>query len=137
MSSHDALTLLALIHRLAIVDRYARERVARLLCIRERQAAVLVGLSDGRAATVAELAAELAMSAGSARAFAHWLQVEALVRPEPAPARRSGIAVRLSPGAANEVTAALAPLTARLTPVAGSAIAELTAITEALDDLSA
>jgi len=134
MASRDALTLLALIHRLAIVDRWARERVAHLLSIRERQAAALLGLADGRAATVDELARELDMSAGGARAFVHWLQVEALVRPEPAPGHRSEIAVRLSPAAADEVSAALAPLTCRLAAVGGPAVAALSAIVQALDD---
>jgi hypothetical protein len=134
--SSDALALIALIHRLAAVDRYARERVARLLCIRDNQAAALLGIADGRAVTIEQLAAELDMSAGGARAFAHWLQVEALVRPEPVAAHQSGIALRLAPGAANELAAALAPLTDRLEPVAANldvVATQLTALAAAVE----
>jgi hypothetical protein len=115
----DALALVVLVRRLAAVDRYARERVARLLCIRENQAAALLRIADGRAITVDELAGEFEMSPGGAQAFAHWLQVEALVLPEPAPPGVPGIALRLAPGAANELAAALAPLTDALEAIAG------------------
>jgi hypothetical protein len=127
--SHDPLTVITQIHRLAAVDRYARERVARLLCIRDNQAAVLLAIADGRAVTVDQLAAELEMSPGGARAFVHWLQVEALVRPEPGPAHDPRIALRLAPGAANELAAALGPLTDRL--------AELDAVVSSLAALAA
>jgi hypothetical protein len=130
----DALALIALIHRLAAVDRCARERVARLLCVRENQAAVLLGLADGRAITLAEIARERAMSPGGASAFAHWLQVEALVRAEPTPTHEAGIALRLAPGAANELAAALGPLTDRLDPVARTATSQLAIVVEALEE---
>jgi hypothetical protein len=132
--SRDALTLVAQIHRLAAVDRYARERIARLLCIRDHQAAVLLSIADGRAVTVAQLAAELDISPGGARAFAHWLQVEALVHVEPAAGGRPGLALRMSPGAATEIAAALAPLTDRLEPLARAAPFQLAAMICALDD---
>jgi hypothetical protein len=130
----DALALVALIHRLAAVDRFARERVARLLCIRENQAAALLGIADGRTVTLDELAAAFEMSAGGARAFAHWLQVEAIVHPEPVGAHEPPIALRLAPGAANELTAALAPITDRLEPIAAQTSAALAAIVDALEE---
>jgi hypothetical protein len=133
--SHDALPLVPLIHRLAAVDRFARARVARLLCIRDNQAAVLLSIADGRAIGLDELAAAFEMSLGGARAFAHWLEIEALVRPEPVPPHQSGIALRLAPGAGTELAAALAPITDRLEPIAGAATTQLAAVLEALDEL--
>jgi hypothetical protein len=110
----DALSLIAHIHGLAAADRRARARVSRLLCIGEIEAAVVLGLAGGRAVTLDTLAAELDLSEGGARALAATLQHEALVRAEPVPARPREIALRLAPGAALELAAALAPLTDRL-----------------------
>ena len=112
--THDPLTLIALIHRLAAIDRYALERVSQLLYVRETQASALLHVADGRAMTVDQLAAELDMSHGGVRAFVQSMRRANLLRYEPAPDHRPGVAVRLSPGAANELAAALAPLTDRL-----------------------
>jgi hypothetical protein len=135
--SHDTLALIVLIRRLAAIDRSARERVARLLYIHDNQAAALLRIADGRAIAVDDLASAFDMSAGGVRAFAQSMVRAALVRTEPTPAHLPGYALRLAPGAADELAAALAPLTGALDPVAGTATSQLAAIVEAVGDACA
>jgi hypothetical protein len=85
----------------------ARARVSRLLGIAALDAAVVLRLAGGGAVPLRTLAAELDLSAGGARALVRALEAEALVRCEPVPARPGEIALRLAPGAARELAAAL------------------------------
>jgi hypothetical protein len=119
----DGLSLIAAIHGLAAADRRACCRVARLLCIGEIEAGVLLGIADGRAVPVSALAAALDLSEGGARALVRTLEDHALVRSEPLPARPRELQLRMAPGAAVELAAALAPLTDRL-EAAASALGE-------------
>lgn len=116
----DGLSLIAAIHGLADTDRRARSRVARLLCIGEIEAGVLLGIADGRAVPVSALAAELDLSEGGARALVRTLDDQALVRSEPLPMRPRELQLRVTPGAAVELAAALAPLTDRLEAAAAA-----------------
>ncbi|HWM12515.1 MAG TPA: hypothetical protein VNO82_24350 [Solirubrobacteraceae bacterium] len=88
------------------VTAAARARIARLLAIADREAAVVVGLAGGRATTLGGLEAELDLSPGGARALAARLEAEALVVREPDP---HGVRLRLSTGAERELDAALHP----------------------------
>jgi hypothetical protein len=110
----DLLATIARIHRLAALDRRARARVARLLCVGELEASVLLALADGGSMTLDELAAEHDLSPGGARALTCSLRHERVVVLEPVPARPSEIQLQLAPNAAVELAAALAPLTDRL-----------------------
>ena len=105
--TRDELSLIAGIHRLAVVDRQASARVARLLCIGEMEARAVIGLASGARSSRGSLQVELEMSAGGAAALAERLIHDRLVDSEPDPDRPRAARLRLSAGAQLELEAAL------------------------------
>jgi DNA-binding MarR family transcriptional regulator len=128
----DASSLLALTHRLADVDHWARARIARLLVIGDIEARVVLLLAARGHLTLADLQAELGLSRGGAVVLAGRLDREALVRREPDPRDPSAARMRLSPGAASELNAALSPVTERLSAI-GNDLRDLSNALEPLD----
>jgi hypothetical protein len=110
----DALSLLALVHRLAAVDARIRSRLERLLLVDGLAASAVLGMAGGGSVTDATLQRDFDLSPGVAVVLRERLLYAALVRYEPDPWYPHAPLLRLSEQAERELSAALAGLVERL-----------------------